>query len=106
MDVDTGWNADRVSVHDSQFDANVKIHSEAVFAPKRMTLENVHVRLALALETGDGDDQIRLRCVSSGSLAIATHDGADRVDLDWVTTEHLQIALGLGNDRLSVEPPA
>jgi hypothetical protein len=101
-ELDAGWNADRVNVQDSYFDAGLSIRSEANFAPKRVTLANVHVGDCLSVDPSDGDDVVLLSSVSANEIEIATGEAADRVELDWVTADHLRIALGAGHDELSV----
>jgi hypothetical protein len=86
--IDMGWNADRVKLHDSRLGGDLSIESDSVFAPTHVMIDSVEVAGQLKLRTGDGDDFIRLACVTAESLDIETRGGADRLVLDWVAVDH------------------
>lgn len=79
VDIDTSWNADRLELRDSRFSSDLRIHSDAVFAPTRVTLTNVQVKQTLRVQTGNGDDNIRLTDVSAHKLKVLTGAGVDHV---------------------------
>ena len=78
------------------------VEEDVVLAPEDFT--GVDVGGSVTIESGDGDEQIRLSLVTIGfSLNIDAGDGDNSIELDWVTASGNSIDIDTGSGTDSVD---